>query len=546
MSGSQFVILLAVAGYACAMPPERQGRPLILDAVPSDVAAVYFHAGPDTDAPISEARGVFELAAFLADGAHEIGLLSKVDSTTRLWIDALASMSVVLRYPHVIVLFDISARPRGDGGHRLAGMHAALIVDTSDSPCSGRRPRQPSRKTACWDGLRDAGRYRQIEQRIQHLLNIYANRDDTVLTTRTCQGGGADVVEAQFTIRDRRLPSWATITWGPIREMYVVAIGDGTFNRIAESMRDPSQSLRVDEWFASAFETAGGPQVCAGGGLGWYIHFDRLRVAARAGHKWHRCPNGSGVDPDSSGLADKIDRVLASLRLTGAERGLWTVRYGSDSARQGAPADRGRAVEVDGVVRRDGKDVQSAVADNRFLTDLGESVIPDDATGYAIIDCNPRTVLQALCEAYLAARSPAGQRASRSFWRSLQERAGVSIERDIVSHLGRYVVIHNHPPHALRLPLMWTILIRIDGSPDALRMQIDRLLEYVRQELVRAGSVQLRRDSDGLWYLQLGINGPALAVTDQWLIISFSPQAVRQNCELQIANYERAAPRVCN
>jgi len=533
MSGSQFMILLAVAGYACAMPPERHGGPLILDAVPSDVAAVYFHAGPDTDAPIGEARGAFELVAFLADGAHEIGLLSKVDSTTRLWIDALASMSVVLRYPHVIVLFDISARPRGDGGHRLAGLHAALIVDTCDRGEAGEGGPKPDS-------------HRQIEQRIQHLLNIYANRDDTVLTTRTCQGGGADGVEARFTIRDRRLPSWATITWGPIREMYVVAIGDGTFNRIAESTREPSRSLGVDEWFASAFETAGGPRLCPGGGLGWYIHFDRLRVAARADHKWHWYPHGSGVDPDSSGLADKIDRVLASLRLTGAERGLWTVRYGGGPARQGAPAGRGRAVEVDGVVRSDGKDVQSAIADNRFLAQLAEPVIPDDATGYAIIDCNPRTVLQALCEAYLASRSPAGQRASRSFWRSLQERAGVSIERDIVSHLGRYVVIHNHPPHALRLPLMWTILIRIDGSPDALRMQIDRLFEYVRQELVRAGSVQLRRDSDGLWYSQLGINGPALAVTDQWLIISFSPQAVRQNCELQIANYERAAPRVCN
>ena len=448
----------------------------MLDVVPADGAVVYFHAGPPSDVPPSSTRGTLALAAFLVDRAHEIGILSKVDATARLWIDVLASASVVLDYPHTIVLFDVSARPRGEGGQRLAGLHAALIVHTR-------------------------GQNAAIEQRVQHMLNMHTNNEDTVLTTQTGQEGGAEGTGPRFEIRDRRLPEWVSVTWGPIGQTYVVAFGEGSFDRVADAASDRTRSLAADEWFTKAFEATGGDRAT----LGWYIDFARLRPK------------------DDELLADKMDRVLTSLRLAGTKRGLWTLRFKS------TPDGRSRAVEVDGIARRNGRDEQRAIAANRFLSQLGEPVIPDGATAYTIIDCNAQTVFDSVCQGYLAARSPAGRQSSRKFWHDLQERAGVSIDRDIVPYLGHYVVIHDYPQQAFRLPLMWTVLIRVDGDPAALRARADKLLAYVQKELVGISPVQLRHDSDGLWYLQFGINGPALAVTDRWLIISFSPQAVRQN-----------------
>jgi hypothetical protein len=57
-------------------------------------------------------------------------------------------------------------------------------------------------------------------------------------------------------------------------------------------------------------------------------------------------------------------------------------------------------------------------------------------------------------------------------------------------------------------------------------------LDAARVELAKEASIQLRRDTDGVWYLYFGIAGPALAVADDRLIISFSPDAVRKNIDL--------------
>ena len=42
---------------------------------------------------------------------------------------------------------------------------------------------------------------------------------------------------------------------------------------------------------------------------------------------------------------------------------------------------------------------------------------------------------------------------------------------------------------------------------------------------------RLNRAPDGIWFLQLGLIGPAVAVAAEWIIISYSPHAVRTNLE---------------
>lgn len=39
--------------------------------------------------------------------------------------------------------------------------------------------------------------------------------------------------------------------------------------------------------------------------------------------------------------------------------------------------------------------------------------------------------------------------------------------------------------------------------------------------------VSVKRDDEGIWYIQAAIPGPALKVTDRYLVISWSPQALR-------------------
>ena len=105
----------------------------------------------------------------------------------------------------------------------------------------------------------------------------------------------------------------------------------------------------------------------------------------------------------------------------------------------------------------------------------------------------------------------------------------MSFDRDIFSHLGHTVVIHDYPEHPLRLSVARTLLVCIDGDAEALRRRIDHLLGCVGPQLPQAGLLRLRQDADGVWYLQYGLLGPALVVTDDWLMVSFSPTAVRRN-----------------
>ena len=457
------VLALALVGTTRAMPPTMPR------VVPDDLVAAYFVAGPDRAQQPTNGASTFELVSFLADRAREVGLLSLVGECNRMWIDTFVSLSTVLEHPHAVVLFDVRAAPRADGGHQLAGLRAALISHT--------------------DGANE-----DLERRIQHLLNTYTNSNQTILSNSVKDG------QAFFTLRDRRLPAWARITWGPLGEYYVVAVGDGSYDDVAKTIAAPGApgSLAHDQWFAKAFAQAGGARAS----LVWYIRFDRLR---------------DNADPL---LAEKVERVQAALRLGNVERNVWA--FGFD----------GRAVEISSVCRRGDRSEAISIAGRRFLATLNEPVIPAEAGRYAIVDCRVGTVLHSVCEAYLAAKSLDAQRRSRDFWRRLDANAGVSLQRDIFSQLVSPVVIHDYPRHALRLPFAWTILARIRAEPAVLRGRIDRWLEGLREELTGHSLLQLRHDDDGVWYVQYGLVGPALLVADRWLIISFSPQAVRRNIAL--------------
>ncbi len=466
---ASFAAVTAVLAL-CARPCLATS-PDLVSSIPKDAVAVLYRAGPDVQSPSRATEGALAAASIIASLAYETGALSKVDPCTRSWLDMIASIPIILDHPHALTLLDIQAKALDEGGHRLAGMQAAILIRTN--------------------GKNDA-----IIRRIQHLLNSHTNSDDTVLTSRTQDG-----VE-RFRLTDKRMPEWAEVSWGVVGKDYVIAFGQGAFDRIEEAARDHTKSLQGDPWFTRAFAAVGGQKAA----LGWYLNVDRLRLT------------------DDKLLAEKIERVKQSLKLADVKRGVWSVRY------------EGRAVEIDGLVRRGDRDVHRPIADSSLLKVISNpddpaSIIPEEAKHFAVIDCDPAGLLDAICAGYLTARSPDGRESALAFWRDVQTRAGVSIDEDIVSHLGRYVVVHNHPRHALGLPLMWTILFRVEKDPEGLRNHIDRLLKFAQTELADGGAVTLHQDPDGVWFMQMGIQGPGLVVTERWVVVSFSPQAVRLNAE---------------
>ncbi len=452
----------------------------LTQTLPAD-AVVAWIVTPDLRATADNPGGSsLGLAAMLADQAQSLGLLRQVDVTTRAWIDSLSAASVLLHYPHAVALFDIQAKRTESGGHKLAGLSAALIVDVSE------------------------GRER-IEERIQHLLSVYTNTAETALSQMESNGS------VIYSLRDRRLPDWCILQWGQVGTHYIVSVGESTFDHVAATLRGHASSLARDDWFATAHESTNADQSL----LTLYARFDAIDFSA------------------DSQLARKVGTVRRAASFTDVDRGLWTVAF------------QGRSLHAQEYLRRNGRN------DSRRLTMPSvpgielDKLIPKGATGYAIFDTTPAASLRASCEVYLATRSDESQAKTRAYWRDLEQTSGVDIQEDIVAHLAPGAVLHNYPPHILKLPLAWTFVARVDDTnckdPEQLtariagvQTKIDALCDAWKDQLEKTGSVRLRNESDGLWFLDIGLPGPAVGMRGPWIVLSYSPYAVRENLRLLV------------
>ncbi|MFQ5462187.1 MAG: hypothetical protein ACE5E5_06115 [Phycisphaerae bacterium] len=447
------------SGAAQADPATARFVPF--SAAPSDVVAAYYNACSGDPGALQRFLAATSL---LSEAARQTGMLSNLDPATMFWIDMAASIPIVLQQPHTISLMSIAARPRPGQGHRLSSLQLGIVLDTN--------------------GKNDALKYR-----IRQLLLAHTNSDDTQLIEETSAGS------KRYTIHDRRLPPWASVSWGVVGERYIIAMGEGAFEKLAKTVLGDRPNLASDPWAKRALADLAPLRTA----INLYLDFDRFRPQ------------------DDPALAEKIQRVQRSLRIPGVSKCLFWLRH------------VGRSVDIEGVVQRNGADRTHAIAHSRFLSALHGPAVPDAATGYAVFACNPSALLDTISTGYLTARSPKARARAIQYWKDVQQQAGVDVAEDLVSYLGRYVVVHNYPEHALRLPVALTIVLPLTGDAKALRRNVDKLMRFVQAELGEGGAVSLRRADDGVWFLDIGIHGPALAVVDGWLIVSFSPQAVREN-----------------
>ncbi len=467
---SVLAVLLVVCGWG-----SRARADLPLDAVPPDAAAAYIYAGPtSSDASPPAGLSWSHLLRTMVDGASRTGMLSSLRPQARGWMDALAGWSEATAYPHALVLLDVQAAPRADGGHRLDRMDLALV-------------------------LRTDGRTADIEKRIQHLLTTYTNTSQTRLKTVTRNG------MLRYELRDRRLDEWSVICWGRVGRDYVIAFGEGAFARMERLLGDRESSLAAASWAAPAVAADAGSPLR----LAMYLNLRRLKKSADAP------------------FAAKVAQAAGALGVGGAEQVLITVRR------------PGRAFSMEAILvpatdassPRDG----AAVRRLRLAGPVGPDdplarFIPEGATGYTVIEQDAAPLLSAVVGAYLSARSPKARARLRAFWERVEAESGVHWETDLLPHLRGPIIIHNDPPHLLRLPGAVSILVPLaPGSGERVRTSLDRLFSFAQRHTEPDSWLRLVRDADGVWFLSYGLSGPAVVVEGEWLVIAYSPAAARVN-----------------
>ena len=379
---------------------------------------------------------------------------------------------VLQRYPRAYLLHDIGLRRLETGGNRLDRLAMSLVLQTGSD-------------TAAVRGL------------VQQFLNSYTNEESGLLEKITIAG------HSFHRLTDSSVPSWVVWEWGQVDDLFIVSIGTGSSERILRALAGDGPTLLSDDWFQTGHRHTQGTAAR----LELYLNVASLQE--RIGES----------------AQDRFRAVVDSLDLQFSEKSIWTI--GTEE----------RAYTCYAYHRKDGADLLARISDPRTYRPEHKQLIPAEAKTYTILNTHCAALVRRIRSTYLSA-----QRLEKRFdlirgWDTLARTQKVNFEGDVLRQLGNHVIIHDHPRHPLGLPLMRTILIEISGDSDRVRWALDRTFSYCASLLTIAAakrkmpavSLALRHAPDGIWYLQYGIYGPAITVADGWLIISYSPEAVRVN-----------------
>jgi hypothetical protein len=388
--------------------------------------------------------------------------------------DILGCLPLLAEHPYAFVLMDVTSKPLPGGAYRLNTLQAAILFETHGDNTS-------------------------VIRRIRELLAGYTHTDVTRLE-KVAIGG-----VSRYQLYDTRLPEWAVIEWGPIDDQFIVSIGQGAFDRLLRVRRGEAMSLADDAWYQSIRARVGADDAF----MQWMIAFAALR------------------DRLAEVVRGRPEAVLRSLGADRMGRAIWTVRTEARAITiycAYETQNRTRVVRLSGPA---GPGTNAAAA------------IPDAARGYALARVPITEWLLRFRDAYLDSQHERTREALRALWADLERTYGFSAQDDLLAHLGDRFLVHDYPPHPFGLPLLWTYMIETDGQTEPIRRAIDGMMRAWHDALApapdptnpnaRPGGLQLRRTQDGIWYFRFGLAGPAIAVEGRWIIIGFSPAAVREN-----------------
>lgn len=474
----------AVATVAAESPPLRP----VLTAVPAD-AILVIHGTPP---PIGTASAgsqpttanSTDALATLAGMLNVAGLIS---GQGQLFADLAGWLPLFARNEFAVALLDATA---------------------SATPSSGPDTQPSLRLDQLQLGiiLRTGGQNQDVAAALNRLIGKYTNNELARLNpVRIGRFAGQS-------LRDSRLPGWAVWEWAEMENLFVIALGAGSLERMARAFESPQRSLLNDDWYERA-------HAACGGAAAWFeVYLNHRQAETRL--------------PEE--LLQRVRAVRAALDSDGVERDLWAIRT---SGRIWSIDRFERTGERDGV-RRFGRD-ESGMAAYRRL-------IPPDAKHFAVLNAPLRTLVETIPRAVLAAQSQRGAEAMRRWWKRTEADLGVDIDGEIVDRLGGEVILFDYPPHPLGIPLALTVAVPIRDSAQV-RKALGAAFDAWERRLSRHGTTPLFRASvqktdDGMWFIQAGIVGPATAVTDHFIVISWSPQALREVLPFFTGPTSAAAP----
>jgi len=481
--------LVGPAGPAPAKAP--LGASGLLGAIPSDAMAVYIGR------PVQEGRRSGSAMDWLLTAAQLAAQMGTLPQQGRLLADIGGALPLFGTYPHAIVLLDISAKALRPGSYRLNSLQVAMLFETG-------------------------GRNEPVAGQIQRMLSGYTNSEFARLT-RVCRGQ-----DTYYRLADSRLPPWAVWQWGRLDDLFVIGLGAGAFERIRSAHRrmvrpDASRPAAT----SSSRPVASQPAACCLADDPWF----------RKAHRW--CQGNTAVIEwtiDFRRIQQRLaevmrgrpEQVIHAINAQDVHRGLWTV------------ATRGRAIASYSMLRVGQRDVFVPVSDPASFDPAHLAAVPAQAGHYAILQIPVADWIRNIRNGYLASQRPEKRELLRRRWARLERELGIDTDLQLLGHLGEHVVVHTYPPHPLGVPVLCTVLFEIKDEPAAVRATLAALLSACRQYLAdlaasRPDAVlvpRLVRREDGIWFVQAGVFiGPALAVTDRWIVLSFSPTAVRANLD---------------
>jgi hypothetical protein len=477
---------IATVGYTwvalvAAAPCLGADRPMT-DLVPADSLVVYMAK------PYALAHGTGEQqgSGGASVGSSVATLLALLNATGlvpdqgQVYADIAAALPLLGRYEHALVLLDASSRrvrrpgkAPGDPPRvslRLKHMQAAVVFRTK-------------------------GEHQVVLKQLNRIVRRYTNKEVAALTTEKLVGH-------EFRrLADARMPGWGVWEWGRLGDFSVVCFGQGAYRRIAESYAGDAATLTQDAWFRSATAKTRGTSAIAQ----CFIGFDHVknRMSEVASHR--------------------VEQVLDALGADRLTRDLWTLAF------------EGRALSWRRCYRRDGEDVVHHYSDPANQPHHHRRIVPDAARHFAIINAPTSWLVDDLPKAWLASQSPRNAQKWERIWKSLEEQTHIDFKENLVKHLKGSLVVFDYPPHPLDIPLAWTLAIEIDDH-DAVKASLDALLaawgQYLDERAERKDTtlvrIKVKKTKDDIWHLQAaGILGPALGVTNRYVVISWSPQALR-------------------
>ena len=174
-------------------------------------------------------------------------------------------------------------------------------------------------------------------------------------------------------------------------------------------------------------------------------------------------------------------------------------------------------------------DPQAAERDERV-----RAAIPTEKR-YAVYHLPVAELIPRFVAGLVATRSRETRREIHEVWARIQREVGFDAQTDFLDHLGNHIILHNDPPHPLRLPLAFTTLVEIRDEPALVRATLDKMSgawqNWLREQNDRSpvpNALSVQRDSDGIWYVQLGpVALLAWTTTDRHIVGSWSPAALR-------------------